>query len=74
MFEHRNYVALTNKNELYIWGSNKSGQLFADAKVASQDLPKLVKFDKPVINAIAGRQYTAVLLNDGKVYAVGFNA
>jgi alpha-tubulin suppressor-like RCC1 family protein len=76
MFQERNFLALTvgvtNKYDLYLWGSNKYGQLFLPREIPKKEEPQLLAINN-IKKAYASLQSTFVMTTDGKLYAAGHN-
>ncbi|CAK9815305.1 RCC1 and BTB domain-containing protein 1 [Anthophora plagiata] len=68
-------LALTEKGEVYSWGSNSFYQL-GNADVNEGFIPSLIEFnlhDKVVVQIACGYRHSVALTDDGKVYAWGSN-
>lgn len=67
-------LAITKDNAIYSWGCNQYGQLGLGHN-HDQNQPQLIDFfyDKIVGNIICHNFYTYVIVNNGLIYACGFN-
>jgi len=66
-------LALTEKGEVFAWGSNGSGALGAGDR-ADSTTPRqmlLPSTDAQIISVAAGGGHTLLLTSDGRVFAVG---
>ena len=68
-------LALGSDGGVYAWGNNEYGQLGIDNGGTSQTSPTLIESlkDKTVIAVSAGRNFSLVLTEGGKVYSFGAN-
>ena len=66
--------ALTEKGEVYCWGSNQFGQLGnGAADSANHATPQRVRSDLPFDTVVAGFRHTCGIARDGSTYCWGAN-
>ena len=72
-------AALSTENQVYVWGKNvlpplprqrEKGIPASDSKVPFQ-IPRETLPDRPIVQIACGSHHTAMLFDDGSVYAVG---
>jgi len=63
------------KTELFVWGSDKYGQLGLGNKNAARCycVPRLCNFNISIMKVACGSFHTAILSNQGQIYTVGSN-
>ncbi|KAG5327135.1 SRGEF factor, partial [Pseudoatta argentina] len=67
-------MALTRNGELYVWGSNRYGQLGLDPSVFSSiPHPHKISFDKKIKNVSMGLRHTAIVTENHELYICGSN-
>lgn len=67
-------AALTNNGELYVWGSNRYGQLGLDpSEFPSISHPHRISFNEKIKNVSMGLRHTAVITESRKIYVCGSN-
>lgn len=67
-------AALTRNGELYVWGSNRYGQLGLDPSVyLSIPHPRKISFGEKIKNVSMGLRHTAVATENHELYVCGSN-
>uniref|UniRef100_A0A1B6DZ80 RCC1-like domain-containing protein n=1 Tax=Clastoptera arizonana TaxID=38151 RepID=A0A1B6DZ80_9HEMI len=64
-------VALTNKGQVYVWGSNADGQLGLGPDVKSVSMPTVLPLEETVSSIACGYYHTILLTEEGHAYACG---
>jgi len=66
-------MALTERGNVYSWGSNKYGQLGLKISNSSSNIPKLIKINVIFKKISCGDAHSLLLSRDGDIYAFGSN-
>eukprot|EP01124_Arcella_intermedia_P004578 TRINITY_DN12593_c0_g1_i1.p1 TRINITY_DN12593_c0_g1~~TRINITY_DN12593_c0_g1_i1.p1 ORF type:complete len:396 (+),score=54.04 TRINITY_DN12593_c0_g1_i1:118-1188(+) len=66
-------LGLSDKGEVFVWGTNKSGQLGIGSNTGTST-PKRLGFDKIVREIACGESHTLILTEEGTVYGFGSNS
>ncbi|HLX52768.1 MAG TPA: hypothetical protein VKR58_02450, partial [Aquella sp.] len=65
-------IALTNSNEIYVWGRNHYGQLGLGHK-NNMYVPSKLLMDEPIGSVSCGQRHTVALTKSGKCYMWGLH-
>lgn len=68
------FLAVTRKNEFLVWGSNTCGQLALEQEEDVEELTVNTYFKDmaDIVKLSSGVEFSAILLQDGKLYVCGF--